>query len=186
MHEGVKRVAQVISTIVDPIYIGCLTLLIVNTLVRGNILRALVDTSILLVCLVPGIVYRIHTRTYDNDIYKVYTMCILLVGVGTTSVLYTLIGAEATQIRSLYIGILPGIGIILLHQRWNISLHAATAMACVALLLPLSALAATFLSVPAIAVGLARLPLRQHTVPQVLAGWAYGFGTITILLRLTP
>src|SRR3712207_4668067 len=104
MHEGVKRIAHVISTIVDPIHIGCLTLLILNTLVRGHILRALGDTSILLVCLVPGIVYRIRARTYDNAIYKVYTMCILLAGVGTTSVIYTLNGAEAPQIRSLYIG----------------------------------------------------------------------------------
>jgi membrane-associated phospholipid phosphatase len=111
-------------------------------------------------------------------------MSILLAGVGTASVVYMLMGAEATQIRSLYVGIVPGVGIILLHRCWNISLHAATATACVALVLPLSSLVATFLSIPAIAVGLARLPLRQHTLPQVLAGWAYGFGMITIFLHL--
>ncbi len=183
MHGDVERIAHVVSKIVDPIHIGCLTVLLVNILARGNMLHALIDTIILLVCLVPGIAYRIHTRNH-HERYKLYTMSILLAGVGTASVVYMLMGAEATQIRSLYVGIVPGVGIILLHRCWNISLHAATATACVALVLPLSSLVATFLSIPAIAVGLARLPLRQHTLPQVLAGWAYGFGMITIFLHL--
>ncbi len=58
-------------------------------------------------------------------------------------------------------------------------------MGCVALLIPISPPIATCISVLAILAGLARLPIHEHTLVQVLAGWLYGFGVTTTLLIIS-
>jgi membrane-associated phospholipid phosphatase len=57
-------------------------------------------------------------------------------------------------------------------------------MCCVALLGPVAPVAAAIGGVLAVLVGLSRIPLGQHTLPQVGAGWALGFGLTSLFLLL--
>jgi membrane-associated phospholipid phosphatase len=177
-----RQLALLISRVAHPINIVCLTLLIINSIAQQDVLLGLVDTSILLLGLAPGIVYLVTSRHRPTTNRKYIAICLLLLGVAATIGVYTTGTTSPTQTRSLAVGILGGIGITLIHRYWNISFHAATSMGCVALLTPLSPPIALSIGILAILAGLARLPIHEHTFAQVLAGWLYGFGITTMLL----
>jgi membrane-associated phospholipid phosphatase len=56
------------------------------------------------------------------------------------------------------------------------SLHAAVAMGCAGLFIPVSGLAAGAFAILGLIVGLARVVARHHTSAQVIVGWIYGLG----------
>ncbi len=183
MH--LQQLAQLTSRVAHPINSVCLTLLIINSAAQGNVLLGLIDTSILLLGLLPGIMYLVSTRHSPTPKRKYVAIYLLLLGVTATIGVYIMGTTSAMQIRSLTVGILGGIGITLIHRYWNISFHAATSMGCVALLLPISLPIAAAIGILAILAGLARLPIHEHTLLQVFAGWLYGFGVTMTLLVLT-
>jgi membrane-associated phospholipid phosphatase len=76
------------------------------------------------------------------------------------------------------------LGCLLINRFWKISFHAAIAMICAALFIHIAPLITIFIAILGIIVGLSRLPLGLHTPAQVLAGWPYGFGSISLLLLL--
>jgi membrane-associated phospholipid phosphatase len=183
MHT--RQFAQLISRVAHPINIICLTLLIINSAAQGNALLGLIDTTILLLGLLPAILYLVTTRHTPTANQKYVAICLLLLGVAATIGIYAAGTRSVTQIRSLAVGIIGGIGITLIHRYWNISFHAATSMGCVALLIPISPPIASCIGILAVLAGLARLPIHEHTLFQVLAGWLYGFGVTAMLLILS-
>ena len=167
-----------------------ITVAVYSSMIRTTILGTIIDITILLIGLLPGLIYIvIKTRRGNFSHYHLIvkehrrgTLIILLAGLMTSFLLYKLINAPSTIIDGLTIALIGGVLIALITWFWKISFHAAVAMGCAALFLPIS-LPTTFIFIIAAFIsGLVRLPIKHHTPAQVIFGWIYGFGITTCLL----
>lgn len=186
------RIAHQISLLFHPAVIMVLAAIFLSSYVRQDAKLVVVDIVILLGSILPGLIYiYIKARRGDFSHYHLLlkqerriVFPILLAGLVGAFVLYLLIGAPPLLIRGMVAGILGGAGAAIISRFWKISIHAAVAMGCAALFLPVSIpLMFGFVALGLIA-GLARLPIKHHTPAQVVVGWLYGFGLTSTLLWL--
>lgn len=185
MPGGNHHLAETFSRVTHPLSFICLTLFLINWKTQHSLLYGIVDTALLVLCLVPSIVYLASTRTTRPPARKPIAITLLLLGVALTAAMYSVKGSSTFQVNSLVIGMLGALGITFIHRRWNMSFHAATSMGCAALLVPIAPTLAVLMALLAVITGLARLPIGAHTPLQILAGWTYGFGVTSLLLMVT-
>lgn len=181
-NPTVSQIARFLSRLFHPLNIIALTALSLNSHVHQNYLLGVRDTLILVLCLAPGLVYfAIQKRKSQKVRYTQVVFPLFLLGLGATFTIYTLLGNPPTILQGVIISLLVGIGATLIEKQWDMSNHAWVPMSCAALWLPFSLTITLLLLVVGLITGLARLPLRQHTLLQVFVGWLYGF-TATYLL----
>jgi membrane-associated phospholipid phosphatase len=186
-----ERLAYIISGAIHPVVLLIVSMTAVGIYARANIRAALADTGIFFAGILPGWAYHFSAlhrrRTLDYTRitnYHRYTLIALLLGLGFVFAIYRWIGVPTLQVRSLTVILLAIVGCLLINRFWKISFHAAIAMICAALFVPIAPLVAVFLTVLGIIAGLSRLLLELHTPTQVVAGWLYGFCSTSVLLLL--
>lgn len=191
-RSGLYRLADVLSYVLHPAVLMLLTVLLASREGRGGWGGALMDAGILLLGLLPGLGYIfIKARRGEVSHYHLIlkeerriVLPLLFVGMLAAFGLYALTGAPEVMLRGMVAGLLTGLGAIVITRFWKISLHATVAMGCAALFLPISPTYVAAFAAAGLVVGVARLIVRHHTVAQVVAGWAYGFGAGAVLVQL--
>ncbi len=188
----VPRVAYFLSSILHP----AVALLVAAALLSAGERRSLgltvLDLGILAAGILPGLAYifvRTRRGAFSNyhlllkeERYTVFP--ILLLGLAGTYVIYHLLDAPSGLVRATLLGLLGGLGASVINRFWKISIHAAVPMGCSALFLPEDPSLALGLAAMALIAGLARLPIKHHSVAQVAGGWLYGFGVTYLLARM--
>jgi membrane-associated phospholipid phosphatase len=180
------KVAHVISRLLHPFVMMGLTSVLMGLLTQRTLEQGTLYTAILALCLLPGILWYSAVRTNrlkPSHPYRV-ELLLLLVGFAATLLIYNLIGVPRIALLSLVVGIIAGAGATIINRVWDISFHAATSAGCAALFVVISWPATVGLAILSLVVGLARLPIKQHSLAQVVGGWIYGFGCTTILMLL--
>jgi membrane-associated phospholipid phosphatase len=183
-NDLLDRLADLLSYILHPAVLMLLTVVLVSTWTRGNLAWVLLDVGILIIGLLPGLLYiYVKTRQGHFSHYHLLkkeerhiALPLLFVGVLASFGLYKLTQAPTIMMRGMAIGLFAGLGAIIISRFWKISLHAAVAMGCAGLFIPLSWQVAVCFALLGLIVGVARLRARHHTPAQVIVGWIYGFG----------
>lgn len=180
------KVAHVISRLLHPFVMMGLTSVLMGVLTQRTLEQGLLYTAILALCLLPGVLWYGAVRTdrlKTSHRYRV-ELVLLLVGFAATLLIYSLIGVPRIALLSLVIGILTGAGATIINRFWDMSFHAATSAGCAALFVAISWPVTMGLLFLSLLVGLARLPIKQHSLAQVVGGWSYGFACTAILVLL--
>ena|SRR5688572_841337 len=183
-NDLLDRLADLLSYILHPAVLMLLTVVLVSTWTRGSLAWVVIDVCILIIGLLPGLLYiYIKTRRGQFSHYhllmkeeRYIALPLLFVGVLASFGLYALTQAPTIMMRGMVIALLAGLGAIIISRFWKISLHAAVAMGCAGLFIPISWIAVGGFAILGLIVGLARLRVRHHTPAQVIVGWIYGFG----------
>lgn len=180
------KVAHVTSRLLHPFVMMGLTSVLMGVVTQRTLAQGMLYTAILAVCLLPGILWygAVHTNRLKTSHQYRGELILLIAGFAATLVIYSLIGVPRIALLSLVIGIVAGAGATIINRFWDISLHAATSAGCAALFVAISWPATIGLAILSVLVGLARLPIKQHSLAQVVGGWMYGFGCTAILILL--
>jgi hypothetical protein len=178
------RLAQALSYILHPAILMILTVALVSGRMRSHAAWVFIDVVILIAGLFPGLLY-IYLKTRRGQFSHFHLLLkeeryvalpMLFIGVLASLGLYALTRAPVLMIRGMIIALLAGLGAIVISRFWKMSLHAAVAMGCAGLFIPVSGLAAGVFAILGLIVGLARVVVRHHTSAQVIVGWIYGLG----------
>jgi membrane-associated phospholipid phosphatase len=180
--------SAIISTYFRPLTFVLITSWFINVSLYQDLLRALVNPTILVVCLLPGIVFIKRQKARHHGWYS-RGMAFGLLMIGFFGAILIYIGTHTPD--SIIQDSVIAFGVILVTMLinrfwWDISFHATIPMCCVALLVPVSTMAAALSGLLALLVGISRVPLRQHTLLQVVVGWTFGFGLTWLLLVGVP
>jgi membrane-associated phospholipid phosphatase len=198
LGDLLDRLAALLSYILHPAILMMLTVVLVSIWTRGNPIWAVLDLSILILGLLPGLLYIfIKTRQGHFTNYhlllkeeRYIALPLLFIGLLVSFGLYQLTHAPTIMMRGMAIGLVAGLGAIIISRFWKISLHAAVAMGCAGLFIPISWTVTGVFTILGLIVGLARVRVRHHTPAQVVVGWIYGFGmgslSILWLRNLAP
>jgi hypothetical protein len=186
------RAAHWLSYALHPAVLLLLTMALVSPSGQSGAGRAPLDVGILLLGLLPGLGYiawkvRRGAVSHPHLLLKEERRVVLplfLLGFAGSLLLYWLSGAPAFIATGMAIGLLEGAALTVITRFWKISFHACVSMTCAAFLLPSSATLAALMGLAALVAGVARLPIKHHTLAQVVAGWAFGFGVTLALLTL--
>lgn len=156
--------------------------LLFNLLIQQDIVTAISYLLIFLLLLLPGIV--IYLKNKDNNQKIRYDLLLAIIGFILVLIIYIVINAPISLIYAFIAGVLGGIGIAIISYYWDISLHAATTAGCAALFIAISWPTTLVLLFISVIVGSTRIPLKKHSVTQVIAGWIYGFGLTAALVLM--
>jgi membrane-associated phospholipid phosphatase len=184
-RDLLDRLAALLSYVLHPALFMILTVALVSTWTRSSPSWVIADVGILILGLLPGLSY-IYIKTRRGHFSHFHLLLkeerhialpLLFVGVLISFGFYALTQAPAVMMRGMLIALFAGLGVIIISRFWKISLHAAVAMGCAGLFIPISGITAGVFAVLGLIVGLARLRIRHHTAAQVIVGWLYGLGT---------
>jgi len=170
--------------VLHPAMLMIVTVALISLRTRSSPVWILLDLGILILGLLPGLLYiTIKTRKGEFSHYHLLlkeerriALPLFFAGLLGSFLLYRWTQAPLPMMRGMAIGLLAGLGAILISRFWKISLHAAVAMGCAGLFLPISGMTVGLFAVLGLIVGLARLRVHHHTPAQVIVGWIYGFG----------
>ena len=188
--ESPRKIANALSYLLHPVVLMTATAAVISHHCRNNALLSFLDIALLLSGLFPGLAY-IYVKKQRGAIGHYHLLLIrersvvlpmLLAGMGGSLAIAAAIRAPAIITLSLTITLLEGVGATVISRFWKISLHAAVAMGCAALLASISRPYAIVLGILAILVGASRVIVNHHTPLQVIAGWIYGFVLTRLLL----
>jgi len=188
--DQLRNIADGVSYGLHPAVLMVLTVILISGHARNSLALTLMDMAILIAGLLPGLLY-IYIRTKQGHFSHYHLLLkeerrivlpLLFLGMVGSFVLYALTQAPAIMLRGMLIGLLAGAGAILISRFWKISLHAAVAMGCAALFIPISWSILLGISALGIVVGISRLVVKHHTPAQVIGGWIYGLGVTSLLV----
>jgi len=190
-HPLLIRAAHWLSYALHPAVLLLLTMALVSPSAQVGAGRTLLDVGILLLGLLPGLGYiawkvRRGAVSHPHLLLKEERRVVLplfLLGFVGSLLLYRLSGAAEFITAGMAIGLLEGVILTVITRFWKISFHACVSMACAAFLLPSSAGLAALMAAAAVITGVARLPIKHHTLSQVAAGWLFGFTMTLVLLK---
>jgi hypothetical protein len=161
--------SEKVSKYLHPLMFVNISSWIVNLYIYHNPLRALLNPTILLVLLLPGVFYIKREKARRNGVYnRGIAFITIMFGFFGAILIYILTRTPDVIIYNAVIAfVVIMIAMIINRFWWDISFHSAIPMCCVALLVPVSGGAALFVGLFALLVGLSRIPIRQHTVHQL-------------------
>jgi membrane-associated phospholipid phosphatase len=84
----------------------------------------------------------------------------------------------------IFAAILAAIVAAVINRFSKVSVHAMTAAGCTIVLLYLSLLAGLLMATAAAAVSWSRIPLKRHTLPQVITGWVVATASVVAVFQL--
>ncbi len=181
----VQSVAVVLSALLHPlVFVGIASLAVLST-IEGQVALGLRDVLVFWLSLCPGLAYLIAMKRARRALaYSAVFLPLLLGGIGVTGLIYAAVGAPPRALGVIGTTFCVTLGATWINRRWNMSFHASLSMSCAVLVEPFVPLLSVLLAVLSVLVGLARLPIRQHTPAQVSAGWIYGLSVTGSLLGL--
>jgi membrane-associated phospholipid phosphatase len=190
VNQGLKKISHAISYILHPAVFMAGTVMVISVHIRHNILLSFRDVILLVSGLLPGLTYIfIKKRRGEFGHYHLLlkkersiVLPMLLAGLVGSLALAAAIKTSIGIISSIIITILEGVVITVISRFWKISLHAAVAMGCAALLGSISWKYALIACILGILVGISRIVVNHHSPLQVIAGWIYGFGLTKLLM----
>lgn len=193
-----RRLAEIISNLTNPALVLVVSLAIIASRYTTSTQQLLDWTAVgLLLLVVPGFLYATISWRQEKQIDLDLTrredrvVPLLLTTLGAVIIGYIVSDRFGNHnlrlISNILVTMLVSLTIVTLV--WKISLHAATMMALVTLIIIFrgSYFAVFYLGI--IPVAWARLTLKQHTVAQVLAGSIIGIITtvlVALLFRVSP
>jgi hypothetical protein len=181
--QSALRVAQLISTLFHPLVLILALTALIGGQIRSSAILGVRDALILALCLLPGLLYLFIAKRNGQSVrYHQIVLPLMLTGLVVAFFIYTSLGTPSIALRGLAIALVVGVGATIIDRFWDMSFHASIAMSCAALLIPFSLYQMVVVALIGIIVGIARLPIKQHTIPQVVAGWLYGFGVTAVLV----
>lgn len=181
----VARLAHGLSLLFHPLILIGITAIALNIQAHHNIPLGLRDTLIFVLCLMPGLIYlALQKRKKQPVNYGYRVLPLLLVGLVATFGIYWFLKTPLQILQGVFIALIIGIGATIIERRWDMSNHAWVPMSCAAMWFPFSTYIAFGCVVIGLVAGLARLPIRQHSLVQVIGGWIYGFGVTFTLVNL--
>jgi hypothetical protein len=184
-QPALLRIAYTISILFHPLVLILTLTALIGSQVRSSAILGVRDALILALCLLPGLLYLLVAKRNGQPVhYHRVVLPLMLVGLVVSFFIYRYIGTPNTALRGLAIALVVGVGATIIDRFWDMSFHASIAMSCAALLIPFSFYQMVVTAIIGIVVGVARLPIKQHTIPQVVAGWIYGFGVTMVLVIL--
>ncbi len=190
----VQRLSMQLSYWLHPAVVLLASMWLASYLQRRSVGLALLDTLVIMGGLAPGLGYlawqvRRGAVSHPHLLFKEerrIVLPLLVLGIAGAWLIYWLIDAPTAIIVGMQIGVIEGVLVVAITRYWKISLHAMTAMTCAALFIPVAPIWTLVIALVGIVTGLARIPIRHHTVGQVLGGWLYGFGmTVALIWLLT-
>lgn len=187
---NIYRISSFISYILHPAVLIIVTVIIMSSKFRQNLLYVIFDTGVMTVSLLPGLLYVFFkTKSGEFSHYHLLflkernvALPLLFIGLGTAFIFFWAAAAPLIILNSLAIALIVGFGAIIISRFWKISLHAAVAMGCSVLLAPVSINTAIFFGVLAIITGISRIIVKHHTYMQVFTGWLYSLIFTSLLL----
>jgi membrane-associated phospholipid phosphatase len=184
-QSALMRIAHAVSILFHPLVLILMLTVLISGQVRSSAILGVRDALILALCLLPGFLYLLVAKRQNQSVrYHRVVLPLMLVGLVISFFIYRSIGTPNIALRGLAIALVVGMGATVIDRFWNMSFHASIAMSCAALLIPFSLYQMVVIAIIGIVVGIARLPIKQHTIPQVVAGWLYGFGATAVLVIL--
>mgnify|MGYP000206244909 CR=1 FL=1 len=194
-EQNYGKIAKAISWIFHPFVIVIPTMIISMNATTGDLVGA-IGWSALCVAFViaPAILYirrklkrkeytdaDISVREHRFGIYVFAGACELLC-------LATLIifGAPKILIACFFAAILTLVIGTILNTQTKVSAHMAAMGGCTAVLFYISPVLGTVMVVASIAVGWARIYLKQHTLGQVVIGWGVAVASVFLVFGLYP
>jgi membrane-associated phospholipid phosphatase len=185
----IHRIAHFVSYLLHPAILMLTTIALLSYSAGSASWQIALDVVIIMLGITPGLAYIIiKTRRGETTHYhlllkeeRYIVFPIMIAGLVASLALSYALGRPAIINQGIIWGLIVGTGAAIINRFWKISLHAAVGGGCAALLLPVSLPLMSFVLILAIISGLARLPIRHHTVAQVIIGWLYGFGLTAIL-----
>lgn len=190
-RSPLEQIAYFFSAIFHPAVMLITSIIFIGIYARHSVVFALVDTTVFLGGLLPGMIYHytsLHKkRTLDYrkvDNYNKMALFLFVFGMIVIYIVYSFTGVTTIQILSLFILFMTISGCIIINRFWKISFHSSIATICAALFLPFSSVLVCAFTLFGLIAGCSRLPLKLHTPAQVLAGWLYGFCVTSILVLL--
>ena len=178
------RLAHILSYVLHPAILMIVTVALISLRTRSDLALTFLDLGVLILGLLPGLLY-IYIKTKKGEFSHYHLLLkeerrialpLFFVGLLGSFLLYRWTQAPLPMMRGMAIGMMAGLGAILISRFWKISLHAAVAMGCSGLFIPISWMIVAVFAALGLIVGLARLHVRHHTPAQVIVGWIYGFG----------
>jgi membrane-associated phospholipid phosphatase len=187
------RVAGWFSHVFHPFILSIITLPLTIYLSTGLLGLAMLWTAVciaaLLLPLATFILVMVKIGRYtDFDVSRreQRTGPYLVTGIGLILLLTasTLGGAPLISRACIYAAILAAAAGAVINRFSKVSVHAMTAAGCAIVLLYLSLLAGLLMVTAAAAVSWSRIPLKRHTLRQVIAGWLVAIGSVAVVFSL--
>jgi len=186
------RLAGWISQVFHPFVLSVITLPLTIYLSTGMFWLALLWTVIcaatLLLPLAIFILIMVKIGRYsdfDVSVREQRTGPYLVAGVGLILLLAASTFGKAPLIgrACIYAAILAAIVAAVINRFSKVSVHAMTAAGCAIVLLYLSLLAGLLMATAAAAVSWSRIPLKRHTLPQVITGWVVATASVVAVFQ---
>jgi membrane-associated phospholipid phosphatase len=192
--SGWDRLARLMSNIFHPFLVSLVTLVLVIYL-DGSTLAAAMKWTVLAFSIVvlplslylAVNVWRGHYSDWSISIREQRSNIYVLSGICFVILVLTFIrtGAPAIALACLYSALITVVVAALINRLvTKISLHSVAMAGCAAALFWVSVPLGMFLASAALLVGWARLQLKQHTLAQVLMGWATAAGSVLVVFGL--
>ncbi len=188
-----NNLAELISTITNPAIVFVVSLAFITYRFAETTQEFLTWTAIGTTLLVgPGIAYTLGTwrkeKRVDIDITKREDRIIplMLASLGALFGGYLIATRLHNDTLLLMSNILVAmlVSLTIITFQWKISLHSATYSALTTLLVAFAGGYFAFLYVGLLAIGWARITLKQHTLAQVIGGSMIGAGVTTVIMFL--
>jgi len=187
------RLAGWISNVFHPFVLSIITLPLTIYLYTGllglAVLWTAISTAALILPLAIFIMIMVKIGRYsdfDVSIREQRTGPYLVAG-GGLILLTTIIilgGAPLISRACIFAAILAAAVAAVINRFSKVSVHAMTAAGCAIVLLYLSLLAGLLMATAAAAVSWSRIPLKRHTLPQVITGWVVATASVVAVFQL--
>jgi membrane-associated phospholipid phosphatase len=187
------RIAKWFSHVFHPFVLSVITLSLTIYLSTGLLGLAVLWTAvgaaalILPMAIFIAIMVKIGRYSdFDVSIREQRTGPYLVAGAGMILFLTasTLGDGPLISRACIYAAILAAVVGAVINRFSKVSIHAMTAAGCAVVLLYLSLLAGLLMVTAAAAVSWSRIPLKRHTLPQVLTGWAVAIASVATVFSL--
>jgi membrane-associated phospholipid phosphatase len=187
------RIAGWFSHVFHPFILSVVTLPLTIYLSTGllglAILWTAISTAALLLPLAVFIAIMVKIGRYsdfDVSVREQRTGPYLVAGGGLVLLTAIIIlgGAPLISRACIYAAILAAAAAAVINRFSKVSVHAMTAAGCAIVLLYLSLLAGILMVTAAAAVSWSRIPLKRHTLRQVITGWVVAIASVAIVFSL--
>jgi membrane-associated phospholipid phosphatase len=187
------RLAGWISSVFHPFILSLITLPLTIYLYTGllglAILWTAISTAALILPLATFIMIMVKIGRYsdfDVSTREQRTGPYLVAGGGLILLTTIIILGRAPLISRacIFAAILAAAAAAVINRFSKVSVHAMTAAGCAIVLLYLSLLAGLLMVTAAAAVSWSRIPLKRHTLPQVITGWIVATASVVAVFQL--
>ena len=187
------RIAGWFSHVFHPFILSLITLPLTIYLYTGLLWLALlwtaISTAALILPLATFIMIMVKIGRYsdfDVSIREQRTGPYLVAGGGLLLLTAIIILGDAPLISRacIFAAILAAAAAAVINRFSKVSIHAMTAAGCAIVLLYLSLLAGLLMATAAAAVSWSRIPLKRHTLPQVITGWVVATASVIAVFQL--